>query len=189
MSDTTNKIEPYNSWLPLRQRAAAEQNPSHQALLNEVANHMEAEIKGQLQPLMATLTEQPTYHFWRLPGGNMVLQGYDAVAGFYSNMFASGGNQFEVISNRIMVDDHAVITEGQVKQVYKRDALAAMGIEQTGHGAVAEHALWMSCAQLITVWPAAEGNKLVGEDIYFGEDPMTTLTPVDAANLPDYYQL
>jgi SnoaL-like protein len=185
----TTKFDPHSSWLPLRARAATTENPRHKKLLEEVANHMEAEINGRLEPLMATLTAQPIYHFWRVGPENMVLKGYEAVAGFYSNMFNSGGEQFHVVLDRIIVDDGGVITEGQVRQVYKREALQAMGVTEANGHAITDHPLWLSNAQLITVWPADPQAKLVGEDIYFGEDPMTTLQPISAEELPDYYRL
>ena len=98
---------------------------------------MEAEIKGQLDPLMNTLTAEPVYHFWRVSDVNMILNGYDEVSGFYSNMFENGGEQFEVVTKRIIVNDdihkytylfHGVITEGKVKQVYTKDNLKLMGL-------------------------------------------------------------
>lgn len=183
------RFDPYASWLPLRERAATTDNPLHRQLLEGVANHMEAEIKAELEPLMATLTAEPVYHFWRVGPENMVLEGYDAVAGFYSNMFAGGGQQFQVVLDRIIVDDNGVITEGQVRQVYPAAALAAMGVTAVNGAAIDDHELWLSNAQLITVWPAAPDGKLVGEDIYFGEDPMTTLCPIRRDELPDYYVL
>jgi hypothetical protein len=39
------------------------------------------------------------------------------------------------------------------------------------------------------VWPADPEAKLVGEDIYFGEDPMSTLQPINKDEIPDYYKL
>ena len=182
-------FNPHASWLPLRERAANTENPRHKALLQEVANHMEAEIQGQLEPLMATLTPEPEYHFWHVGPENMVLQGHDAVAGFYSNMFTTGGQQFHVVLDRIIVDDGGVITEGQVRQVYKSSALAEMGVTEIDGQAIDSHELWLSNTQLITVWPADANAKLVGEDIYFGENPMATLTPIDRSELPDYYVL
>ena len=86
-----------------------------------------------------------------------------------------------------MVDDGGVITEGKVKQVYSSSALQAMGVQEVNGQAVDSHELWLSNAQLITVWPADADAKLVGEDIYFGEDPMTTLEPIKRDELPDYY--
>ena len=88
------KFDPHASWQPLRDRANATENPHHKQLLQAVADHMEAEIHGRFEPLMATLTAQPVYHFWRLGPQNMTLQGYDAVADFYRNMFTNGGQQF-----------------------------------------------------------------------------------------------
>ena len=185
----TGRFDPHASWQPLRDLAAATDNPRHKKLLEEVANHMEAEIKGQLEPLMATLTAEPVYHFWRLGPENMTLEGYEAVAGFYSNMFSTGGEQFHVVLDRIVVDDGGVITEGQVRQVYKSVDLQQMGVSSAGEQAIEAHDLWISNTQLITVWPSDADAKLVGEDIYFGADPMSTLEPIEAGDLPDYYKL
>ena len=49
--------------------------------------------------------------------------------------------------------------------------------------------LWLSNTQLITVWPSDPDLKLVGEDIYFGENPMDTLKPINEDEIPDYYKL
>ena len=180
-------FDPHSSWLELRARAARTTNPQHRRLLEGVANHMEAEIKGQLEPLMATLIDEPVYHFWRVGGENMVLEGYDAVAGFYRAMFDTNGQQFHVVVARILVDDSGVVTEGQVRQVYGKQALQAMGLAEAAGEPIDAHDFWLSNAQLITVWPAGEDDKLVGEDIYFGEDPFSTLTPISADVLPDYF--
>lgn len=184
-----NTFDPHASWLPLQEKATSTTNPLHKTLLTEVANHMAAEIQAQHAPLMATLTAHPVYHFWRVGPTNMVLDGYDAVSGFYQQMFANNGQQFHVVLDRIVVDDSGVITEGQVKQVYQREALLEQGITQGKTAAIESSALWLSNAQLITVWPHDGNGKLVGEDIYFGEDAMTTLTPFAEADLPGYYVL
>jgi len=185
----SSPFDPHASWLPLRERAAREENSRHRKLLEEVANHMEAEINGRLEPLMATLTAQPIYHFWRVGPENMVLEGFDAVAGFYTNMFASGGQQFHVVLDRIVVDAGGVVTEGQVRQVYKSADLKPLGVTQAAGRPIENHELWISDAQLITVWPADPDAKLVGEDIYFGADPMSTLQPIAREDLPGYYEL
>ena len=182
------KINPHDSWLPLEARAAQTDNPRHKKLLLEVRDHMEHEIKGELEPLMNTLTAEPVYHFW---GGlqNMVLEGRDAVRGFYQGMIATGGQQFEVVVEKIVVDDDSVVTEGRVRQVYRGAALSALGMTEAAGAPLNEDALYLSDAQLITVWPADPDGKLIGEDIYFGEDAMSTLTVITEADLPPYYQL
>ena len=158
------KIDPHKSWIPLREKADETENLSHKKLLNEVANHMEAEIKGQLDPLMNTLTAEPVYHFWRVSDVNMILNGYDEVSGFYSNMFENGGEQFEVVAKRIIVNDDGVITEGKVKQVYTKDNLKLMGLTSETFPNLDKSDLWLSNTQLITVWPSDPDLKLVGED-------------------------
>ena len=182
-----NKIEPHRSWLALEERAAQETNPRHKQLLTEVRNHMEHEIKGELDPLMATLTAEPIYHFW----GNdpSIIQGYDAVKGFYQAMMATGGQQFEVVVERIVVDDGAVITEGQVKNVQKGASLKAMGVAEVDGTPVGDDELFVTTAQLVTVWPADPDGKLVGEDIYFGENSANNVERITRDELPDYYQI
>ena len=182
-----NKIEPHQSWLPLEERAAKETNPRHKKLLTEVRDHMEHEIKGELEPLMATLTEEPIYHFW---GDNPnIIQGYDAVKGFYQAMMSVGGQQFEVVVERIVVDDGAVITEGQVKNVQKGANLKAMGVEEVEGAPVEDDELFVTTAQLVTEWPADEKGKLVGEDIYFGENSANNIERITRDEIPDYYQI
>ena len=181
-------IDPHQSWLALEDAAAAHPDAVASALIRMVGVHMEAEIKGQIDNLMATLTEHPVYHFWG-NGEPMVLEGREAVEGFYLGMFASKGQQFQVVTNQVTADANHVVTEGQVKQVYKGEALIAQGVTEAAGAATDPSALYLSNAQLITVWPADGDGKLVGEDIYFGVNPMTTLTTITEDKLPDYYEL
>lgn len=182
-----NAIEPHHSWLDLEARAARTDNRLHRQLLTEVRDHMEFEIKGDLEPLMGTLIAEPLYHFWR--DEPFTLEGAAAVRGFYENMIASKTNQFQVVTERIFVDDGGVITEGQVKQVYRGAMATAMGLAEIDGKPIAEDDLILTSTQLLTVWPAGEGAKLVGEDIYFGHSPFLNARRIAAADLPDYFQL
>lgn len=173
------KFDPQTSWLPLRAQAQETTNPIHRQLLEGVANHMEAEINGQIEPLMATLCAHPIYHFWRVGPENMILDGYEAVKGFYENMFTNNGQNFQVVCERIFVDDKGVITEGKVRQKYESAALKAMGLTEINGQSLDTTSTWLSNTQLLTVWPNAGDGRLLGEDIYFGEDPISTLTPYD----------
>ena len=80
-------------------------------------------------------------------------------------------------------------TEGKVKQVYTRDSLKLMGLTSETFPDLSKSDLWLSNTQLITVWPSDPDLKLVGEDIYFGENPMDTLKPINENEIPDYYKL
>jgi hypothetical protein len=99
------------------------------------------------------------------------------------------GEQFEVVTKRIIVNDDGVITEGKVKQVYTKDNLKLMGLSSETFPNLNKSDLWLSNTQLITVWPSDPNLKLVGEDIYFGENPMDTLKPINEDEIPDYYKL
>ena len=182
-----NAIDPHHSWLELEARAARTDNDLHRALLTEVRNHMEFEIKGDLEPLMDTLIAEPIYHFWR--NEPFTLEGGAAVRGFYENMIASKTNQFQVVTERIFVDDGGVITEGQVKQIYTGPMVQGMGISELAGSPVKDHDLILTSTQLLTVWPAGEDAKLVGEDIYFGHDPFLKARRITVSDLPDYYEL
>lgn len=184
---TAYAIDPHASWLLLEQAAAAESNPRRAGLIREVRNHMEAEIKGRLDDLMATLTTEPIYHFWGR-GDATLLEGSEAVRAFYGGMFAVGGEQFEVVVDKVIASDDHVVTEGQVKVVYGGEALRAQGVTEVAGDAVQPDGLYLSCAQLVTVWPADAVGKLVGEDIYFGEDPLSTLRPIERDQLPPYFK-
>ena len=181
-------IDPHNSWRALNVAASREKDDRRRRLILCVRDHMEAEINAQLEPLMATLTAEPVYHFWgnRAP---MQLQGKAAVAAFYSGMFAAGGQQFEVVVEKVLATSDHVITEGRVKQVHKGATLSAMGITEVAGRPVPDGSLWLTDAQLLTLWPADAEGRLIGEDIYFGVDPMTTLVPIASDQLPPYYKL
>ena len=180
-------INPFHSWLPLEARAAREADPRVRTLLTAVRDHMEHEIRGDLPRLMATLTAEPVYHFWN-PAGSFKLEGREAVAAFYTNMIAVGGNQFEVVVEKIVADRANVITEGQVKQVQTGATLLAAGRNEVAGFAVKPADLFLTCAQLVTVWPSDVNGKLIGEDIYFGQDALASAQKIERADLPAYHR-
>jgi hypothetical protein len=180
-------IDPHRSWLALEARAAQETSELHRALIMEVRNHMEFEIKGDLDPLMDTLVADPVYHFWN--DNPFVLEGRPAVRAFYENMITAGGNQFQVVTQRILVDDGGVVTEGQVKQIYRGTQALAMGVAELEDRPIVDEDLILTTTQLLTVWPAGEGAKLVGEDIYLAHSPFRHARRISPDALPDYYRL
>ena len=181
------KINPQLSWLPLDARYRNESNPRIRTLLKAVRDHMEFEIGGDMERLMDTLTAEPIYHFWGT-AAPMVIAGRAAVEGFYRQLIASGGNQFEVVVATIIADSANVVTEGQVKQVYTGKELLAMGRTEV-HGAPVKNAdLFLTTSQLITVWPGDADGKLVGEDIYFGHDPFKNIETITRADLSEGYR-
>ena len=162
-------IDPHASWAALTDCAAtygdSESEQAVKRLVLEVRDHMECEIKGDVAGLMATLTSEPVYHFWG-NGEPVLLEGRAAVEGFYTDMMARGGNQFQVVIDNVIASHSHVVTEGQVRSVYTADALQSQGMTEVNGTAIGSSEIWMSDAQLVTVWPNDGAGKLVGEDIY-----------------------
>ena len=183
------KINPFDSWLPLETAWREQPTARRATLVKAVRDHMEHEIRGDLEPLMETLTAEPIYHFWGSGPGNMVIEGREAVRAFYSNMMAAGGNQFEVVVENLIVGDDHVITEGQVKQVRRGVEVRAMGLEAIRDTPIGDDELILTRAQLVTIWPGDADGKLIGEDIYFGESPISSAQRITPADLPSYYVL
>jgi hypothetical protein len=176
MTDATT-FDPEKTWLPLERRIESEREPRRRQLLVQVRDHMRSEIRGEFEALMATLVEEPRYHFWGVPveGGP---KGRAAVEAFYRQMIAGGGNWFHFDVRRIVVDDDAVVTEGRMRQCVPGAAVAASGVTEVEGEPVDLEAEYLAETQLLTVWPAAEDGRLVGEDIYFGSPPLALLTRI-----------
>ena len=168
------KFDPDQSWAPIEARIAKENDPRRRQLLEQVRDHMRTEISGDLVGLMATLADEPRYHFWGVPveGGP---KGRAAVEAFYQQMIAGGGHRFHFDIERIVVDDDSVVTEGRIRQQVPGTAVVASGIEEVEGEPVDSAASYLSETQLLTIWPMTSDGRIIGEDIYFGSPPMERL--------------
>jgi hypothetical protein len=161
---------PYDSergWQSMDKFIAAQTNPKHKALVEMVQEHMRTEVRGQHAPLMATLVDDPQYHMWGGPmdGGP---KGRQAVSDFYQGMFDANGQTFEFEVRKVIVDDNGVVTEGLLRTPMPGSAVLQGGMEEVEGEAVDPEGTYVNEGQLLTVWPAGDDGKLVGEDIYFG---------------------
>jgi hypothetical protein len=170
-------FDPERTWQPLEVRIETEQNPRCRALLEQVRNHMRAEIRGEFDPLMATLIDDPQYHLWGI-GVEAGPKGLEAVSQFYRNMISTGGNRFEFSVERIVADETGVVTEGKMRTVTPGRDLLARGMTEMGGDAIDPDADYMSEWQILTVWPGGEDGRLIGEDIYFGSTPTSEFSKI-----------
>lgn len=168
-------IDPERGWRTLDAFVAAQTNPRHKALVAMVQEHMRTEVRGQLEPLMATLTDDPQYHIWGGPE-DTGPKGREAVRNFYQALFDASGHHFEFEVRRVIVDDGGVVTEGVLRTPLAGSAARAAGVEEVDGEPVDPQGTYVRQVQLLTVWPAGEGGRLVGEDIYFGTAGTGTLT-------------
>ena len=174
MSETPT-FDPDQSWGALERRMEIEQDPRRKLLLTQVRDHMRTEITGQLDGLMATLIDEPVYHFRGL-GFDMGPKGQANVHTFYKDMIAGGGNRFQFDIQRIVVDENSVVTEGVMRSVTRGEDLIASGVTEVNGEPVDASAQYLSENLILTVWPADADGRLVGEDIWFGSTPNQNLT-------------
>jgi len=160
-------IDSERGWQSLSKFIAAQSNPKHKALLEMVQEHMRTEVRGQHAGLMATLVDDPQYHMWGGPA-DTGPKGRKAVSDFYQAMFDANGQNFEFEVRKVIVDDGGVVTEGVLRTAVAGSAVLAAGVTQVEGEPVDPEGTYVNEGQLLTVWPAGDGGKLVGEDIYFG---------------------
>jgi limonene-1,2-epoxide hydrolase len=165
------QFDPESSWLPLEARMEQETHPRIRANLEEVRNHMRAEIMGEHGPLMDTLTQDPVYHMWGLPEENGP-KGREVISLFYKNMIDTGGNRFHFDIRLIVADENTVMTEGVMRTLMPAAVLRASGIEEVDGDSIDDAIEYVAEWQILTVWPIDEAGKIIGEDIYFGSPPM-----------------
>jgi len=165
------EFAPEKTWLAIEKRMEGETNSRIRSNLEEVRNHMRAEIRGEHGPLMDTLTADPQYHMWGLPEENGP-KGRETVSVFYANMIESGGNRFQFDVRLIVADEGSVVTEGVMRSLMPGVVLKASGVEEVEGEAVADDGQYVAEWQILTVWPFDEAGKIIGEDIYFGSPPM-----------------
>ena len=154
-------------WQPLVAAIAAETDPRRRANLETVLSHVAAEVAGDLDRLMATLTPEPVYRIWGAstsPGP----QGQAEVREHYRAMFASGKNRLDFVITRVVADRSAVVTEGRFRFAYPGSVLA--GSASDGEP-IRPDRWYLTEYQCLVVWPIGPDGLITGEEIYAGEKP------------------
>ncbi len=134
--------------------------------LHLVADHVVAEVAGDIDGVLATLVPEPVYRIWGASSSRGPI-GADQVRGFYDDLVGSGKNRLDYEITRVVADPTAVVTEGRFHHVF--DGASLLGRVTTE----VEAGRWYHVAyQALIVWPVdAATGLLAGEDIYSGEAP------------------
>ena len=104
------------SWRGVEERLERTTDPRHRRMLETVIEHAKAESRGDVDGLMATLGDDPQYHFWS-GGTDWGPKGADGVRAYYEGFVASGAGFFESSKVRIVVDDDNVVTESVMRGI------------------------------------------------------------------------
>ncbi len=159
------KIDPCNTWRLVEERLATETNPRLRKNLETVLAHMKTEATLDLDALMATVSKNAHYHAYGTTSPRMNPKGKDAIRQFYVDFAASGAHRLELDIDRLIVDTHAILTEGVMRMAYPGKTLIAMG-----HQVDDPDAHYMYEARMAIIWPMDENGLVLGEDSYVGSD-------------------
>ena len=154
-------------WQPLLDAIDAASDEPVKHALQMVAEHVVAEVDGDIPRLLATLVPEPTYRFWGAGlNGRGVLDGTAQVRGFYDHLIGSGKNRLDYVLSRVVADAATVVTEGVIHHVLDGADL----VDRLGDAVEPGHWYHVTYQSLI-VWPIdPESGLLTGEEVYLGED-------------------
>jgi len=153
------------TWRTLEERLAKTTNPRHRTMIETVIAHARAESAGDVDGLMATLGDDPQYHFWSR-GHDWGPKGLDGVRAFYEDFVKSGAGFFESPKMRIVVDDDTVVTESAMRGIVPGVVAVARGCDVPD-----VNAHYLVTARTAIFWPFDEDGVLIGEDSYGSSDP------------------
>ncbi|MDA8044175.1 MAG: nuclear transport factor 2 family protein [Actinomycetota bacterium] len=156
------QIDQQRTWAKVEQRLATETDPVLRRNLELLLQHMKAEATLDMDPLMATVSEQARYTQF---GRGHVIEGKAAVRQFYEDFAASGAHKLSLDIDRLVVDRDCILTEGLMRMAYPGATLRAMGIDVDE-----PDAYYLYETHMAIVWPIDEDGLFIGEDSYTGVD-------------------
>jgi hypothetical protein len=168
-------------WVALEARLAVTENPRHRQMLEVVVEHAKAEAERSVERLMATLVEEPQYHFW-IGGRDVGPKGAHGVQTYYENFVAGGGAVFASPKDRIVVDDHNVVSEAEVTNIVSGALAKARGYnvpDGDGHYVV-------RFRNVVFFEFGDDAMHALGEDSYTTMDP-DAFERISDADLPSVY--
>jgi hypothetical protein len=164
---TATVIDPRGTWRKVEERLARESDPRLRRNLEIVLEHMKAEAVGDLDRLMATVSETAHWHAYGSPPENSP-NGKPAVRQFYEGIIASGISRLEFDVERLVVDRDCIVTEGTMRMAWPGATLAAVGIAVED-----ESASYLYEARMATFWMFDDRGLVRSEDTYTGSDGLS----------------
>ena len=158
-------IDPNRTWAKVEERLATETDPVLRRNLETVLEHMKAESVGDIDGLLATLSDDVHYHAYGTTEELMNPRGKAGVRAFYEAFIASGATRLQLDVDRLVVDRDCVLTEGVMRMAYPGRTLAARGIDVDD-----PDAYYLYETRMATLWPFDADGKARGEDTYTGGD-------------------
>jgi hypothetical protein len=158
-------IDPTRTWALVEERLSGETDPRRRHNLEVVLAHMKAEAAGDLDGLMATVSEDAAYHAFGTTDPAVNPVGKAEVKTFYENFIASGATRLQLDVDRLIVDEHCILTEGLMRMAYPGRTLQARGAsidDPDGY--------YLYETRMAVVWPFDGDGLIIGEDTYTSVD-------------------
>ena len=177
---TAPVIDATSTWRTVDDRLATETDPHRRPALGNLREHMIGEATGDLPRVLATLTDDPAYHFWA-PAGDWGPKSRDAITDYYTGLFAADAGRLEFEIEHLVVDDDCIVNEGTLRMI----APAAFWRERSYPGVDEGDGWYLMAARMTIIWPVGADGRLVGEDSYTGSiEPLRRLTDDEMALVP-----
>lgn len=181
-------IDPAVSWAKLEERLATETDPVLRHNLQMIITHSKAEMAGDIDATVATLSEDTEYHTYGSDDPTWTPKGRAQVAAYYDKMKKNGTLRLQMDCDRLVVDRHCVLTEGVLRIAYTGRILQGFGIPVDDLDAD-----YLFEARIATLWPFDEKGFIIGEHNYMGGDGFAgiasrKLRPEDILPAPPYHR-
>lgn len=160
-------------------------NPLHRKILINWRKHACLEIMGRYQDLVAPDMTVP-HPVYRLHSetGTTVLDGMDAVVGFYQQLTESGASVMGMTDDKLAVNDWGFAIESKFLHFYPGKVLAAGGVDIDD-----EEATYLARYPQVMVWSYTSDGLMIGEHIYNGGRTITKLAPEDVITPAEAVQI
>jgi hypothetical protein len=152
---------------------AKTENPVHRAMLETMKEHYTAEVIGDIDRVMATMSPHPVYQTYGM-SNDASPKNWQETYDFYKHGFDTNSLVHELVIDGIAVADWGIAGAGQYHMVMPGEVLVAGGADaEVG----AHYLLSNRCAFRIPF----EDAKMAGEEIYLSEAHATisVLDPAD----------
>ena len=179
-------INPAVTWAKLEARLAAETDPVRRHNLQMIITHSKAELAGDIDATVATLSEDVEYHTYGSDDPTWNPKGKPQVAAYYDKMKKNDALRLQMDCDRLVVDRHCVLTEGVLRIAYTGRMLQGIGITVDDLDAD-----YLFEARIATLWPFDDRGLILGEHNYMGGDGFAgiasrKLRPGDILTAPPY---
>jgi len=151
----------------VRERLAREQDPIVRRNLETVLRHQEAEIAADLEGIMATMVEEPHFHFHGIMDASgkihsSEVKGSEAVRAMYRGAIASKAALYQEFDcHSVVADRYAVSYAGWLRTPMDGLGLIALGYDADPAAHYSNEGMhW-------TFWSFREDGLAYGEDIAF----------------------